>query len=242
MDFRKLSILIPVYNESETILQLLEKVREVEISNAIEKEVIIIDDGSTDQSKELIKAFIEDNHLEHQFNLLSLEKNSGKGAALQEGIARASGEYLVIQDGDLEYDPEEYNNLLAPIFKGQADVVYGSRFKGSNPTRNLYFWHYVGNRLLTFLTNLVTNLNLTDMETCYKVIRTSLLKDLTIREKRFGFEPEVTIKLSRIPKIKFYEIGISYYGRTFEDGKKITWKDGIRALFCIVKYGFFKWK
>jgi glycosyltransferase involved in cell wall biosynthesis len=235
----KLSIIIPVYNEGQTIHLILDKIKKVKLMTDLEKEIIIINDCSEDNTEEIIENYIKKNtdlsiiYLKHAIN-------KGKGAALHTGIAKASGEFLVIQDADLEYDPNEYSILLQPIIDGFADVVYGSRFMGGKPHRILFFWHAVGNKFLTFLSNACTNLNLTDMETCYKVFRTDLIQPIKLVEKRFGFEPEITAKIARIPKIRIYEVGISYYGRTYEEGKKIGWKDGVRALYCILKYGLFK--
>jgi glycosyltransferase involved in cell wall biosynthesis len=237
---KTLSIIIPAYNEGATIHFILDKVKKVALINDISKELIIVNDCSKDNTKEAILSYIKANpainiqYFEH-------EVNQGKGAALHTGISKATGEYLIIQDADLEYDPEEYNDLLKPVVAGFADVVYGSRFMGSNPHRILFFWHTIGNKILTMLSNMFTNLNLTDMETCYKLFETSMIQSLTLTEKRFGFEPEVTAKISRIPKIRIYEVGISYYGRTYEEGKKIGWKDGVRAIYCILKYGLFRW-
>jgi glycosyltransferase involved in cell wall biosynthesis len=231
----KLSILIPVYNEAKTIHKILDKVKKVQLIMDIQKEIVLVNDCSTDDTEIAIQSYIQKNP-SLEITYFKHEKNEGKGAALHTAISRASGEYAVIQDADLEYDPEEYNDLLKPIVNGFADVVYGSRFAGGNPHRILFFWHSLGNKILTFFSNMFTNLNLTDMETCYKMIDTSILKSLKLNEKRFGFEPEVTAKLSRIKGIRIYEVGISYYGRTFEEGKKINWKDGIRAFYCILKY------
>ncbi|MCZ2393646.1 MAG: glycosyltransferase family 2 protein [Chitinophagales bacterium] len=234
---QKLSIIIPLYNEENTIIAILERVLDVDLKG-IKKEIIIVDDASTDNSLKLVQNFIQTCYNE-DIKLISQESNQGKGAALHRGITEATGEYLVIQDADLEYDPQDYHDLLKPVISANADVVYGSRFVGSKPHRVLYFYHALGNKLLTFLCNLFCNLNLTDMETCYKVINTKMVQSLPLKERRFGFEPEVTIKLSRIPKIRFYEIGISYYGRTYEEGKKINWRDGVKAIYCIFRYGLF---
>jgi len=241
MNITKLSIIIPAYNEGRTIHLILDKIKNVVLVGAIQKEIIIVDDYSTDQTYQAIMAYQQTN-AEVQIKYYKHEFNKGKGAALHTGIAAATGEYLIIQDADLEYDPQEYNDLLKPVVSGFADVVYGSRFMGSNPHRILFFWHTIGNRWLTFASNMFSNLNLTDMETCYKLFNTELLQSIRLCEQRFGFEPEVTQKIARIPKIRIYEVGISYYGRTYEDGKKIGWKDGVRAIYCIVKYGLFQGK
>lgn len=233
-----LSIVIPVYNEENTITDILDSVKQVELYNSISKEVILINDASTDGTDDVIKTYIKDNP-DQGIVYEVHEINKGKGAALHTGIAKATGDFTIIQDADLEYDPKEYNRLLKPITDGHADVVYGSRFKGSNPHRILFFWHSIGNGVLTFLSNMFTNLNLTDMETCYKVFKSDIVKSLKLKENRFGFEPEVTAKISRIPNIKIYEVGISYYGRSYEEGKKINWKDGVRAIYCIIKYNIF---
>lgn len=234
---RTLSIIVPAYNESETIHLIINKINKVKLPNNINKEVIIIDDCSTDNTDLAINNCIA-NYPNLDIQSIIHDKNLGKGAALHSGIAKAKGEYLIIQDADLEYDPEEYQLLLKPVLMGHADVVYGSRFKGGNPHRILFFWHSIGNQFLTFISNMFNNLNLSDMETCYKLFKTDLIKSLSLKEKRFGFEPEVTAKISKIPNIRIYEVGISYYGRTYAEGKKINWKDGFRALYCIFKYSF----
>lgn len=236
---KTLSIVIPAYNEEKTIHLILDRVKAVQITNNIAKEVIIVNDCSKDDTKGAIKRYMDQNpDLNIQF--YEHEINKGKGAALHTGIEKAKGEYLIIQDADLEYDPREYNDLLKPVIEGFADIVYGSRFMGSRPHRILFFWHTIGNKFLTFLSNLFSNLNLSDMETCYKLFRTDLVQKLVLQEKRFGFEPEVTAKIARIPDVRIYEVGISYYGRTYAEGKKIGWKDGFRAIYCILKYGLFK--
>ena len=233
----KLSVVIPAYNEASTIHLILDKVLQVELISNLELEIVIVDDCSNDGTIEVIQKYIAQN----QTNVISLfrhEYNQGKGAALHTGISMATGNYVIIQDADLEYDPKEYNLLLRPIIDGVADVVYGSRFMGGNPHRILFFWHSIGNEFLTFLSNMMNNLNLTDMETCYKLFKREVIQSLKLKEKRFGFEPEVTAKIAKIKGIRIYEVGISYYGRTFEEGKKIGWKDGFRAIYCILRYGF----
>jgi len=234
-----LSVVIPAYNEAKTIHLILDKIDAVELIGDVQKEVIIVDDCSTDGTTAVIEARMRASG---RTNIRSFrqEVNRGKGAALHKGISLATGDYVVIQDADLEYDPHEYNLLLKPVLDGFADVVYGSRFMGGNAHRILFFWHTIGNRLLTFLSNMLTNLNLTDMETCYKLFRREMIQSLDLKEERFGFEAEVTAKIARVPNVRIYEVGISYYGRTFEEGKKIGWQDGFRAIYCILKYNLFR--
>ena len=234
-----LSIVIPAYNEGRTIHKILDKVRAVVLVDNMFKEVIIVNDCSKDNTEAAILAYKE-AHQDLPISYYKHEVNQGKGAALHTGIKKATGDFVIIQDADLEYDPEEYNTLLKPIINGFADVVYGSRFIGGKPHRILFFWHSIGNRWLTTASNMFTNLNLTDMETCYKVFRRETIQGIKLEEKRFGFEPEVTAKVSRIPNIRIYEVGISYYGRTYEEGKKIGMKDAFRALYCIIKYNISK--
>lgn len=234
----KLSIVIPAYNEGPTIHHILNRVKAVQLNGGLEKEVIIVNDCSKDNTEEAILSYKSANP-ELPISYYKHQVNQGKGAALHTGIKMATGDYVLVQDADLEYDPEEYNILLKPLLTGFADVVYGSRFMGGKPHRILFFWHSIGNKWLTMASNMFTNLNLTDMETCYKVFRREIIQGVTLKEKRFGFEPEVTAKISRIPKIRIYEVGISYYGRTYEEGKKIGMKDAFRALYCIIKYNIF---
>lgn len=231
-----LSIIIPVYNEKQTLKALVEKVHAVNLSPLnLDKELVVVDDCSQDGTLVVAQGLAD----EGKIRLIRHGENQGKGAALQTGFKTARGEILLIQDADLEYDPEEYPKLVKPILDGKADVVYGSRFMGGEPHRVFYFWHYLGNKFLTLLSNMTTNLNLTDMETCYKVFRSEVLKTISLEEKRFGFEPEITAKIAR-QKCRIFEVGISYTGRTYTEGKKINWKDGVRALWCILKYGVFK--
>ena len=226
------TVVIPCYNEEPNIRKVLENVEEVQIAD----EIIIVDDGSTDGSRDYLDTLRGESDVVIVFH----ERNLGKGGAVRTGLETTTGDICLVQDADLEYDPNEFNILLKPVIDGFADVVYGSRFMGGNPHRILFFWHTIGNKFLTNLSNMFSNLNLTDMETCYKLFKREMVQSLHLTEKRFGFEPEVTAKISRIPKVRIYEVGISYYGRTFEEGKKIGWKDGFRAIYCILKYGALK--
>jgi glycosyltransferase involved in cell wall biosynthesis len=231
----KLSIIIPAYNEGRTIHLILDKIKSVTLPNGILKEIIIVNDFSKDNTEEAILAY-KQNNPDQDIQYFKHQVNKGKGAALHTGISKATGEYLIIQDADLEYDPREYELLLKPVIEGFADAVFGSRFMGGNPHRILFFWHSIGNAMLTFASNMFTNLNLTDMETCYKLFKTSVIQNIKLKEERFGFEPEVTARISQVPNIRIYEVGISYYGRTYEEGKKIGMKDAFRAIYCILKY------
>ena len=239
----KLSIVIPVYNEEKTIHLILDKILEVNLINQLEKEIILVNDCSTDGSKEALMRYIDNFNSNPQpgveFKFVEQEVNKGKGAALHRGFDEATGDFIIVQDADLEYDPQEYNLLLQPILDDHADVVYGSRYRGGKPHRILFFWHSIGNKWLTKFSNMFTNLNLTDMETCYKLFKAEIVKKIYFKENRFGFEPEVTQKLARMKGIRIYEVGISYYGRTFEEGKKIGWKDGLAAIWYILKYNIF---
>lgn len=233
-----LSIIIPAYNEATFIGQILQRVVAVHLLADYKKEILVVDDASTDATAVMVEKFMADNP-DSSIKLIRQNPNQGKGAAIHRGISEASGEFIIIQDADLEYDPREYNLLLQPAIEGMADVVYGSRFVGHQPHRILFFWHSIGNKMLTFTSNMFTNLNLTDMETCYKLFRAEIIKKLHLKEKRFGFEPEVTAKIGRVPGVRIYEVGISYYGRTYNEGKKINWRDGFRAIYCILKYNIF---
>jgi len=233
-----LSIIIPVFNEGSTINSVLEKISRIDLG-PVNKEIIVVDDHSTDDTSRIISDYIKTRPSEY-IRVFTHEKNTGKGGAIQTGISNSTGDLMIIQDADLEYDPKEYRDMIGPILDGYADVVYGSRFMGSNPHRILFFWHTVGNRFLTFLSNIFTNLNLSDMETGFKSFRSEIIKKINLKEKKFGFEPEVTAKISRIPGIRIYEVGISYYGRKYEEGKKINWRDGFHAMYCILRYNLFR--
>jgi glycosyltransferase involved in cell wall biosynthesis len=239
MSFNTLSIIIPAYNEGKTIHLILDKIKQTKLNGNIKKEIVIVNDCSKDDTIEVVNKYISEN-ADLKISFYSQPVNMGKGAALHRGINEAIGDLLVIQDADLEYDPAEYNILLQPFLDGFADVVYGSRFMGGNAHRILFFWHTIGNKFLTFLSNMLTNLNLTDMETCYKMFKSDIIKNIQLQENRFGFEPEVTAKVARIKNIRIYEVGISYYGRTYDEGKKIGPKDGFRAIYCILKYNLFR--
>lgn len=239
MQLKKISIIIPCYNEEKLVTAVLEKVLQTNLNYNLEKQVIIVNDGSTDGSAKAIDQFCERNP---SVRSIHQTKNSGKGAAIKAALPITDGDIIIIQDADFEYDPNDYNKMIQPIYDGHADVVYGSRFIGAGPHRVLFFFHTIGNKFLTFLSNLFTGLNLTDMETGYKMFKADVLKQVKLKENRFGFEPEVTAKVSRIKKIRFYEVGIAYYGRTYNDGKKIKWTDGFYAIWCILKYNIFSRK
>lgn len=231
----KLSVVIPCFNELETIEQVVKAVKASSVKDLnVDIEIIIVDDYSTDGTRELLKRIVEPQVDQVIYHF----KNCGKGAALRTGFSAATGDIVIIQDADLEYSPQEFPNMIRPILEGKADVVFGSRFVGSQPHRVVYYWHMVGNQFLTTLSNMLTNINLTDMETCYKAFRREIIQAIVVEENRFGFEPEITAKIAKLD-CRIYEVGISYYGRTYKEGKKITWKDGVRAIFCILKYNLF---
>ena len=231
----KLSIIIPVYNEGATIGAICERIGRVQLIGGLEKEIVIVNDASSDDTETAVSDY-RARHPDFPIRYLAHRVNKGKGAAVHAGIREATGDLIIVQDADLEYDPQEYNLLLKPVLDGFADVVFGSRFVGGNPHRILFFWHTIGNRLLTLLSNMLTDLNLSDMETCYKLFKADIIKSIRLKEERFGFEPEVTAKVARIPNIRIYEVGISYYGRTYGEGKKINWKVGLKAIYCILRY------
>ena len=235
---KKLTIIVPAYNEENTIQHILNKINEVQLIQDLQKEIIVVNDCSADNTEQKVTEF-QQQHPELTIVYKKHEINKGKGAALRTGFQSATGDFVIVQDADMEYDPNEFNILVKPILDGFADVVYGSRFMGGKQHRILFFWHTIGNKMLTFASNLFTNLNLTDMETCYKMFRREIIQSIDLKENRFGFEPEVTAKMAKIPKIRVYEVGISYYGRTYEEGKKIGMKDAFRALYCIIRYNLF---
>lgn len=238
-----LSIVIPAYNETATIRAILDKVTHVPLNFGLQRQIIVVNDSSTDNTGKIVEEYIAEASKQTasaEILLFTNSENRGKGYSIREGIKKAAGDFILIQDADTEYDPREYNRLLTPVMEGFADVVYGSRFMGGNPHRVLFFWHSVGNKMITFCSNMFSNLNLTDIETCYKLFKAEIIKKIELKENRFGFEPEVTAKIARIPGIRIYEVGISYYGRTYQEGKKINWQDGFRAFWCIFKYNFFK--
>lgn len=241
MKLQTLSIIIPAYNESAHIKTVIKRVAETDIHLPVQKEIIIVDDGSTDDTYRIASDFVN-NIKGMNILLLQNEQNRGKGYSVRKALKHISGDFVLIQDADLEYDPAEYDELIAPIVEGHADVVYGSRFTGAKPQRKLYFWHNVGNKFITFLSDLFTGLNLTDIETCFKAFRSDIIKSINLYENRFGFEPEVTAKISRIKGVRIYEIGISYYGRTYKEGKKVKWFDGLSAIWCILTYNVWKRK
>ena len=233
-----LSIIVPAYNESRSITTILEKVEKTVLIEDTRKEIIVVNDCSTDGTRQAVEEYIIKSGI--PVKLFDQPRNMGKGAAIRKGIELATGDFIIIQDADLEYDPDEYNILLKPVLSGYADVVIGSRFMGGKPHRILFFWHSIGNKMLTFLSNMLTNLNLTDMESCYKLATAEIYKQIKLKENRFGFEPEIVAKISRIKNVRIYEVGISYYGRTFSEGKKINWVDGFRAIYCILRYNLFR--
>jgi glycosyltransferase involved in cell wall biosynthesis len=230
----KLSVIVPCYNEKDTIKEIIKAIKN---SSYQDKEIIIVDDCSTDGTRELLKNEIESDS---SIKIVYHQQNMGKGAALKSGVESACGDIIIIQDADLEYDPNEYQKILDPILQGRADVVFGSRFKGEGAHKVLYFWHRLANWMLTTLSNMLTNFNLTDVHACYKAFRSEIIKNIKLEEKRFGFDPEITAKISKLPNIRLYEVGISYYGRTYAEGKKISWKDGLSAIRCIIKYNLFR--